>query len=41
MRNSEAVQKVIGPRSFTITHSLGREAKWAYSEIRSILRGEK
>jgi hypothetical protein len=41
MRNSEAVQKIIGPRSFTITHPLGREAKWAYEEIRRIMKGDK
>jgi hypothetical protein len=40
-RHSKAVQKVIGPRSFTITQSPGREARWAYGEIRWIMRGDK
>jgi hypothetical protein len=40
VRNSKAVQRIIGPRSFTISRELGREAKSAYGQIRSIVRGE-
>jgi hypothetical protein len=36
------VAKIIGPRTFTITQPLNWEARWAYSEIRRIMReGEK
>jgi hypothetical protein len=38
MRNQQAVAKIIGPRTFTITQPLGREAKWAYLKIREIMR---
>jgi hypothetical protein len=38
MRNQRAVAKVIGPRTFTVTQGLGRDAKWAYAEIRRIMR---
>lgn len=39
LKNGKAVQKIIGPRTFTITHALGREAKWFYNEFRRILKG--
>jgi hypothetical protein len=40
LRNSKAAQRIIGPRSFTISRELGREAKSAYGQIRAIMRGE-
>lgn len=38
LRNQRAVAKIIGPRTFTITQPLGRDAKWAYLKIREIMR---
>ncbi len=38
MRHQRAVAKIIGLRTFTINHPLRRDAKWAYSEIRRIMR---
>jgi hypothetical protein len=41
LRNGKAVQKAIGhSRTFTITQALGRDARWAYREIRSMMKGE-
>lgn len=40
LRNQRKVAKIIGPRTFTITRSLQREAQWTYSEIRRIMRGQ-
>jgi hypothetical protein len=40
MRNQRAVAKIIGARTFTIS-GLRRDAEWAYSEIRRIMRGGK
>jgi hypothetical protein len=40
MRNQRAVAKIIGARTFTIS-GLRRDAEWAYSEIRRIMRDEK
>jgi hypothetical protein len=41
MRNQRAVAKIIGPRTFTINHPLRRDAEWAYSEIRRIMREDE
>lgn len=41
MRNQAAVSKLIGPRTFTICHRLRRDAEWAYSELRQIMRTER
>ena len=38
MEDQKRVAKVIGPRTFTVTQRLGRDAKWAYAEIRRIMR---
>ncbi len=38
MRNQRKVAKVIGPRTFTVTQPLGRDAKWVYGEVRRIMR---
>jgi hypothetical protein len=38
LRNQRKVAKIIGPRTFTITRPLQREAQWTYSEIRRIMR---
>jgi hypothetical protein len=38
IRNQRAVAKIIGPRTFTINHPLRRDAEWAYTEIRRIMR---
>jgi hypothetical protein len=40
MRNQRKVAKIIGPRTFTITRPLQRQAEWTYSEIRRIMRGQ-
>jgi hypothetical protein len=40
LRRTKEVQKIVGPRTFTITHSLGRDARWVYGQTRSIMRGE-
>ena len=37
-RNQRAVDKIIGPRTFTINQALRRDAEWAYLEIRRIMR---
>ncbi|MGY3575293.1 hypothetical protein [Bradyrhizobium sp. USDA 4504] len=39
MRNQRKVAKIIGPRTFTLTQPLGREARSVYTEIRRIMRG--
>lgn len=41
MRNQRKVAKVIGPRTFTVTQPLGRDAKWVYGEVRRIMRGNR
>jgi hypothetical protein len=41
IRNRRKVQKAIGPRSFTITQPLGRDARWVYGEIRRIMREDE
>jgi hypothetical protein len=38
-RNQRPISKIIGPRTFTISQALRRDAEWAYSEIRRIMRG--
>jgi hypothetical protein len=38
LRNQRKVAKIIGPRTFTITRPLQREAEWTYTEIRRIMR---
>jgi hypothetical protein len=38
MRNRRKVAKIIGPRTFTITRPLQRDAQRVYSEIRRIMR---
>lgn len=40
LRNQRKVAKIIGPRTFTITRPLQRQAEWTYSEIRRIMRAE-
>jgi hypothetical protein len=37
IRHQRAVAKVIGPRTFTITQPLIRDARWTYGEIRRIM----
>jgi hypothetical protein len=41
MRNQREVAKIIGPRTFTISQALRRDAEWAYAEIRRIMRAVK
>jgi hypothetical protein len=41
IRNQRAVAKIIGPRTFTINHPLRRDAEWAYTEIRRIMREDE
>jgi hypothetical protein len=41
IRNQRSVQKAIGPRTFTISHPLRRDAEWAYTEIRRIMREDE
>jgi hypothetical protein len=38
MEDQAKVAKIIGPRTFTISQPLRRDAEWAYSEIRRIMR---
>jgi hypothetical protein len=40
LRNARRVAKIIGPRIFTVTPPLGREAKCIYTQIRQIMREE-
>jgi hypothetical protein len=41
VRNQRKVAKIIGPRTFTISHALRRDAEWAYTEIRRIMREDE
>lgn len=41
MRNQAVVSKLIGSRTFTICHQLRRDAEWAYTELRQIMRAEE
>lgn len=38
MRNHRKLEKLIGTRTFTTSQPLRRDAKWAYNEIRGIMR---
>lgn len=38
LRNQRKVARIIGPRTFTVTRPLQRDAQWTYEEIRRIMR---
>jgi hypothetical protein len=37
MRNQRRVEKLIGPRTFTVTRPLTKEATWVYNAVRQIM----